>query len=202
MNIYQGHEFVDLGLPSGTLWATCNVGANKPEDYGEYFAWGENKPKTIYNWGTYKYADGGPDKLTKYCNSREWGKRFFKDNQTTLQSSDDSAVANWGDGWRMPSSKQWLELETNTIQSLTTKNGVKGQLFTAKNGQAIFLPIAGHRQDDGFSKAGSIGCYWSSTLHEINPFCAYYFNVNSNHCCNLFYDRFYGFSVRPVRSAP
>lgn len=93
----NGHEWVDLGLPSGTLWATCNVGANKPEDYGDYFAWGETTTKSTYNWDTYIYANGPINKLTKYCNNANYADNGFTDNLTTLQGRDDPATS-WGSG--------------------------------------------------------------------------------------------------------
>ena len=108
------HEFVDLGLPSGTLWATCNVGANKPEEYGNYYAWGEIGTKNSYEWNTYKYATGSYDTLTKYCSKSDMGNNGFSDNRTSLQSDDDPAVANCGSGWQTPSKAQWDELLKNT----------------------------------------------------------------------------------------
>ena len=101
-NTYNGHEYVDLGLPSGTLWATCNVGADTPEGYGDYFAWGETTPKTTYNWNTYKYCNGGEglNTLTKYCSDSNFGYNGFTDNLTVLQlMDDDAATVNWGSGW-------------------------------------------------------------------------------------------------------
>ena len=100
----ENHEYVDLGLPSGTLWATMNVGANSPEDYGDYFAWGETAPKSVYDWSTYKWCRGLVNTITKYCNSG--GYNGFVDNKTELDPEDDAATANWGAEWRMPSFEQ------------------------------------------------------------------------------------------------
>ena len=100
------HEYVDLGLPSGLLWATCNVGADAPEDYGDYIAWGETTPKTTYNWSTYQYCMGSYNTLTKYCNKTSFGYNGFTDNLTTLLPEDDAATANWGSGWRMPTEEE------------------------------------------------------------------------------------------------
>lgn len=109
------HDYVDLGLPSGLLWATCNVGADNPEDYGDYFAWAETEPKSVYNWSTYKYCDGGYYyKLTKYCTRSDFGNNGFTDNLTVLLPEDDAATANWGNGWRMPTENEWRELIDNT----------------------------------------------------------------------------------------
>ena len=137
---YKGHEYVDLGLPSGTLWATCNVGADTPEGTGDFFAWGENTPKTIYNWSTYKYCNGGEglNTLTKYCNDFNFGYNGFTDTLTVLQlMDDDAATANWGDGWCMPTTEQWRELYLNTTHTWMEQNGVNGGLFTASNGHRV-----------------------------------------------------------------
>ena len=175
----NGHEYVDLGLPSGTLWATCNVGASKPEGYGSYFAWGETKPQSsnTYDWSTYKYANGAYDKLTKYCSKSGYGNNGFTDDLTTLQSGDDPATANWGSGWRMPTKSQWDELLSNTTNQWTTKNGVAGRLFTSKkNGQSVFLPAAGGRWDGELYYAGSNGHYWSRSLITDIPCYAWSFS--------------------------
>ena len=103
------HEWVDLGLPSGTLWATCNVGADNPEDYGDYFAWGETEPKVIYNWSTYKWCNGSVNTMTKYCTDSGYGT---VDNKTELDPADDAATVNWGTSWRMPTLEQLDELLT------------------------------------------------------------------------------------------
>lgn len=132
---YNGHDYVDLGLPSGTLWATCNIGASSPENCGNYFAWGEVGAKAIYNWNTYKYCYGIQYQLTKYCNN---GKDGRVDNLTELQSIDDAASVNWGNGWCMPNKSQWKELKDNTTCTWITKNGMSGMLFTAKNGKSVF----------------------------------------------------------------
>ena len=118
------HGYVDLGLPSGTLWATCNVGAETPEGYGDYYAWGETEPKTTYNWSTYQYANGtslDDLQLTKYCSQFFFGYDGFTDNLTTLLPEDDAATVNWGAGWCMPTADQWGELLDNTSIAWTTK---------------------------------------------------------------------------------
>ena len=197
----NGHEWVYLGLPSGTLWATCNVGASKPEDYGNYYAWGETNTKTAYNWETYKYADGDKDKLTKYCNSSSYGNNGFTDNLTTLQSGDDPAAA-WGSGWHTPDKEQWDELLENTTHQWTTRNGTGGRLFTSKkNGQTLFLPAAGYRYDSSLDYAGSNGYYWSSSLYADYPNYAWYFYFYSVSYYMSSYYRLYGQSVRPVCSS-
>lgn len=192
------HEWVDLGLPSGTLWATCNVGANSPEEYGDYFAWGETQPKSIYHWSTYKWGCD-EEKLTKYCNNSEYGNNEFSDNLTILQPSDDAATANWGNGWRMPTYGEWNELEQNTTSTWTTHNGVNGWLFIASNGSNLFLPAAGERWIGEFVDASSIGNYWSSALCTVIPYQAVYFWFNLGRCGMSNEDRYVGRSVRAVR---
>jgi hypothetical protein len=120
-NKLNGHEYVDLGLPSGTKWATCNVGASKPEEYGNYYAYGETTTKDSYVWKTYIYCKGSKNTLTKYCYDANYGNNKFTDKLTTLQSSDDAATANWGDGWRMPTDKEMQELIDNCNTTWTTK---------------------------------------------------------------------------------
>ena len=198
----NGHEWVDLGLPSGTLWATCNVGASKPEDYGNYYAWGETGTKSTYDWDNYKYDKRTSffhPKLTKYCTKSAEGDDGFSDNLTELQSSDDPATANWGSGWRTPTKAQWDELLANTTNQWTTQNGVKGRKFTSKkNGQTLFLPAAGLRQGSRLNHTDSYGNYWTSSLWVSNE--VLYLSFDS-HGCNANYlgSRYDGFTVRPVR---
>ena len=199
-NTYNCHAYVDFGLPSGTLWATCNVGANAPWEYGDYFAWGETTPKTTYNWSNYKYCKGVSDQLTKYCNDLYSGYNGFTDNLTVLQSMDDAATANWGNGWRMPTRKQWDELYNWTTVQKAMQNGHSGLLFTGSNGEALFLPAAGDRWGDELRKVGSYGYYWSSSLYAIVPNGAWSFGFGSVDCigCN---GRCGGLSVRAMRSS-
>ncbi len=182
-NSYNGHEYVDLGLPSGTLWATCNVGADTPEDYGDYYAWGETTTKSTYNWDTYKFSNGECDRLTKYYEGFQFGKKRFVDNQTILQSDDDPATANLGSGWCTPKQEQWIELMDNTTNKWTTQNGIKGWLFTSKkNRQTMFLPAAGYRWDVELESVGLRGSYWSSSLVTFCPSDAWGFDFNSDKC--------------------
>ena len=198
----QDHEYVDLGLPSGTLWATCNVGANAAEEYGDYFAWGETTTKAIYDWNTCKYCESGNRKqLTKYCNRTDFGYNGFSDHLTTLQPTDDAATANWGDDWYTPTHEQWLELYRNTTQDWTTQNGVNGRLFTASNGNSLFLPAAGFCWDDELGDVGSYGDYWSSSLGTDSPNGAWLFYFGSDYYIVYNDIRRDGRSVRAVRSA-
>ena len=193
------HEYVDLGLPSGTLWATCNVGASSPEEYGDYFAWGETQPKTTYNWSTYKYCKGTEDTLTKYCTMSGYGT---VDNKRELEPSDDAATVNWGSGWQMPSKEQLHELYNSSYTTTTwiTMNGVKGRKITSKsNGNSIFLPASGCRYDTSLYSAGSLGDYWSRSLSTSYSYDAYYLFFDSSYIGTHDDGRYYGLSVRPVR---
>ena len=134
--VNNGHEYVDLGL--SVKWATCNVGASKPEEYGDYFAWGETQPKDYYDWSTYKWCNGSYDTLTKYNTNSSDGT---VDNKTTLDLSDDAARANWGGSWRMPTSAEQDELCNNCTWTCTKINGVEVYKVTSNiNGNFIFLP--------------------------------------------------------------
>ena len=201
------HEYVDLGLPSGTLWATCNIGASSPEDYGDYFAWGEttgyNDGKTTFDWSTYQWCNGSPSTLTKYNISSSIGT---VDNKTELELADDAAYVNWGSNWRMPSNGQFGELinSSYTTTEWTTQNGVPGRKITSKkNGNSIFLPAAGARSDSSLNFASTNGSYWSRTLKTINTIGAFTLAFFSSY---IFTDnggvpyRSHGRSIRPVRN--
>ena len=199
--------YVDLGLPSGTLWATCNIGATSPEDYGDYFAWGEtegyNDGKTDFNWSTYKWCNGSNSTMTKYCNNSSYGYNGFTDDKTELDPEDDAAYVNWGPAWRMPSEEQFSELinSSYTTTEWTTQNGVYGRKITSKeNGNSIFLPAAGFRYYSSLNSAGSYGYYWSCTLSSDDPSSARYPCFNSSRITMYSNYRYFGQSVRPVRS--
>ncbi len=172
------YEYVDLGLPSGTLWATMNVGADSPEDYGDYFAWGETEPKDYYNWSNYKWCNGTYNSITKYCNNDKFG---VVDNKTELDLDDDAAYVNMGPGWRMPSTEQIQELIDNCNSKWTTRNDVEGVLLTSKkNGASLFLPAAGLGEGSSeYNLEGTHGYYSSRSLTyffdmTINGYDAYY----------------------------
>ena len=188
------HDYVDLGL--SVKWATCNVGADSPEDYGDYFAWGETKLKSTYNWNTYKWWQEDNDNMTKYCTNSDYGT---VDNKTQLDLSDDAARAIWGGSWRMPTHNELTELRENCSWTWTTQNGVKGYKVTSKtNGNSIFLPAAGCRYVSSLFRAGSDGYYWSSSLYADNPGGARYVNFVSSSVDWGSSNRFSGQSVRPV----
>lgn len=198
--IFNGHECVDLGLPSHTAWATCNIGAEKPEEYGLYFAWAETDAKTYYDWSTYKYCKGSYNTLTKYCNSSADGYNGFSDNLEKLEPMDDAATAKWGNGWCTPTKHQWEELETKTTHTWTTINGVDGRLFTGPNGNSIFLPAGGTYIGAEIREIGHIGNYWTNLLSGYSEN-AYKFILTSGGTESRNYDlRNFGRSIRPVRS--
>ena len=191
----NGYDYVDLGL--SVKWATCNVGADSPEDYGDYFAWGETKPKSTYKWSTYEWCQGSTTTLTKYCTYSSYGK---VDNKTQLDLSDDAARANWGGSWRMPTHDELTELREKCSWTGTTQNGVEGYKVTSKtNGNSIFLPAAGYRYVSSLLRAGSYGYYWSSSLCTDDPLYARYVDFDSSGVGWSDYgDRGGGQSVRPV----
>jgi hypothetical protein len=187
-------HMIDLGLPSGTKWACCNVGAHTPEEYGGYYAWGETQTKSYYDPSTYSYWHDSD------------GDNYQDRNELTNIGSDiagtsyDAATANWGAPWRMPSRAQVQELLNNCSIRWTQQNGVNGRLFTGSNGGTIFLPAAGDRWGAELSGEGSTGRYWSSSLGEGTPDDAYYLYFNSgNAACWNFNGRICGYTVRPVR---
>ena len=186
---------VDLGLPSGTLWADRNIGASSPEGYGDYFAWGETRPKSVYDWSTYKYCKGSGTTLTKYCTDSSNGK---VDNKTVLEAVDDAATANWGKSWRMPTHTEQKELIEKCKWSWTTRNGIKGYKVTGPNGNSIFLPAAGYRYDGSVSNVGSFGYYWSASLNESDPSGAWYMYFDSGYHGSYGSYRYYGRAVRAV----
>ena len=181
-------HWIDLGLPSGTKWACCNVGASKPEDYGGFYAWGETSTKSTYNWETYK-----------------WGSSW--DNVVNIGSDIagtgyDAATTNWGAPWRMPNLTQIKELLDNctSVWTWTTENWVYGRRFTGVNGGSIFLPFAGsHREEGNLIFVGSCGFYWSSTLDESAPGNAYRLYLDPGNVNLDGNDRYASRSVRPVR---
>ena len=210
-SVVAGHRYVDLGLPSGTLWATCNVGAENPEDAGDYFAWGEasgyNGGKSYFLWYTYAhidyqtYASSQQVRLKKYNYNSSVGYNYFVDNLMELQPEDDAASVNWGGGWCTPSKEQFEELFNNsyTTTQWTQQNGANGRLITSRsNGNRIFIPVQGYQGENGLEDE-SIGCYWTRTLSEYNPTeaqNAYFDRFNSGQVSPD--ARFIGQGVRPV----
>jgi hypothetical protein len=191
-------DWVDLGLPSGLLWATRNVGASSPANFGDHFAWGETNPKSVYYWNTYAYLyydNDGHLHITKYNSNSNYGP---VDNLTTLQPGDDAATANYGG--RMPTYDDWVELIDNCTSVWTKLNGVNGRLFTGPNGSTLFLPAAGCRWNTDFIGTFGGGRYWSSSLSASYPgfACSFCFDSANNYLYES-EQRFYGLSVRAVR---
>ena len=190
------HEYVDLGL--SVKWATFNVGALSPEEFGSYYAWGETETKSVYSGFTYKWCEGDYFVVTKYNTDSNCGT---VDNKTTLDPEDDVAYVKWGDSWRMPTKAELDELQTNCTWTWTTVNGVKGYLVTSNKtnyiDRSIFLPCAG--ADNGMLRTGiQSGQYWSSSINLDNPYEVSYLHFFSgNHFANNEV-RYLGRSVRPV----
>ncbi len=199
LDTFNGHVYVDLGLESGTLWATTNVGANSPEEYGNYYAWGETSSKETYSWSNYAHCNGESNSLTKYCDDASYGYNGYTDDLYYLESTDDAATANWGTGWQMPTYDELEELNDYCTVTWTTRNGVNGRLYTGPNGNSIFLPAAGDRDNDNLESAGSVGCYWSSSRQYA--YNAWYLNFYSGNSGCDYDSRHYGYSVRPVLKA-
>ena len=199
-------DWVDLGLPSGVLWAKCDLGANAPEEYGNYYAWGEISPKEVYNWNTYRYgtADGEGNLLTliKYNTHSDYGT---PDSLTILRATDDAATMAFGigSGARTPTKEEWQELIDYSTVEWTTMNGVNGLKFTSiTNGNTLFFPAAGMRY--GSELHGVDGCgfgfYWSSSLDTNSPSDAWAFCFDANNPVHVGKsNRRYGFTVRAVR---
>lgn len=210
---------VDLGL--SVKWASCNIGAGIPEDYGDYFAWGETEPhyeagyaqespqahwkdgKFTYSFSTYKYCNGSLKTMTKYCNNSSYGNNGFTDSKTTLDPDDDVAHVKWGGSWRMPTADECQELLDNCSWTWTTQNGVNGFMVTSKKsgfeGASIFLPAGGFHAGGSFpGRSGSEGNYWSSSLHTYYPYDGWslYFSQEKRYTSGHF--RYAGYSVRPV----
>lgn len=185
----SGVQAVDLGLPSGLKWANMNIGAIFPEDYGDYFAWGEVEPKSTYDWST--YFDNMDDSFSNF-------KKYYKNGgKTELDLEDDAAYMNWGEGWRMPSDAQWTELRTNC--TWTWNSTKKGYTVVGPNKNSLFLPAAGIIYDSSLSYAGSWGNYWSRSLGTSASYVAYGVNFGSgDHVSGCSISRCFGNSVRPV----
>lgn len=197
------HEYVDLELPSGTLWAACNVGASKPEEYGDYFAWGETTPKNEYSYSNYKWCNGSNKTFTKYCTSSSYGT---VDNKIELDPDDDAATINWGGNWRIPTEEQIKELYNSsyTTTEWTTLNGISGRMITSKkNGKNIFLPAAGYYLDTSRKNTGFNGSFtsWSRSINKSMCSSSYMLFSNSDQIkYATIANRCYGLSVRAVKS--
>ena len=203
-------EYVDLGLPSGLPWAKCNLGASKPSESGDYYAWGETAPKAEYTWATYKWMQAGQSDwkyITKYTfadgvTEGIWydsARKFIGDNKTVLDAADDAATQQLGSPWRMPTIDEIQELLVNCTWTWTTQDGVNGYQVDGPNGNAIFLPAAGYRKVSGLKYTGSQGYCWSSSLSTTESNCAYSLDLHSDRYLIARTYRYFGYTVRPVR---
>ncbi|MBR6979706.1 MAG: hypothetical protein IKH88_07730 [Prevotella sp.] len=179
-------HMIDLGLPSGTKWACCNVGADKPEAYGGFYAWGETEEKGNYDLSTYIHCDGSYD-------------TYHNIGSDIAGTQYDVAHVKWGGTWVMPSNAQQVELVESCTFKWTTVNGINGRVFIGSNGNSIFMPAAGRRVLNGHHTVGIIGHYWSSTQDPKDSRAAYMLNFESNYVrWQYYYDRYRGLTVRPV----
>lgn len=202
-------EYVDLGL--SVKWATCNLGSSKPEDAGDYYAWGEVAPKSSYYWSNYQWCKDTLTNYTKYCSNSSLGDNGFTDDKVLLDTSDDAATQKLGSPWRMPTVAECRELLKNCDWKMTDLNGVTGFLFVSKkNGKSIFLPSSGEKDGSELHFGGRIGCYWTSSLDtdeaDYNGNVGYnawglYSDSKTNDNAMAFYTecRYRGFTIRPVR---
>ena len=184
-------EAIDLGL--SVKWASFNLGASSPDDFGDYFAWGETEPKANYSWSSYKWCMGSQKTMTKYCSNSDYGYNGYTDTKTVLDPEDDAAAINLGGPWRMPTDAEWTELRESCTWTGTAQNDVNGCLVTGPNGNSIFLPAAGQR-----GVAGSGGDYWSSSFQPSYPIYADKVDFDSGYIRRNSDFRYKGSSVRPV----
>ena len=206
-------DFVDLGLPSRTLWATSNVGAlcgsTAESWYGDYFMWGDPESVTnkMCNWENYKWCTGDGNKLIKYCTSNKtnyWDGKGKPDNKLVLDEEDDMANANMGGNWKMPTKEELQELINNTTNEWVTDyngiSGLNGILFTSKsNDNTLFIPAAGFLSLSSINNAGYNFYIWSSTLNVSNPNNAYILNGGDIYKIYVTTDcRYYEFPVRAI----
>lgn len=189
-------KVVDLGLPSGTLWATKNIGANYSYHYGSFFAWGETEPKEIYKWLYYKWCYGSSITLTKYCTDRYYGYNNFTDDKTELDVEDDAAYVNWGPSWRMPSKEQLQELIDECTWTTSEDYDENDLLLTGPNGNTLVFPATGYHKDSYHNGKGAFGKFWSRSLRS-DAF-SYCLKTDSSGAKLDYEDRSYGLTVRAV----
>ena len=192
---YRKPVAVDLGL--SVKWASFNVGATSPDEYGDYYAWGETEEKSVYEWHTYKWCNGSYDTITKYCSNESYGA---VDNKTVLELEDDVAHIKWGGNWRIPTTEEQKELLQECDWQWMFLNTTYGCKVTGPNGNSIFLPAAGYRIGASILLPGDLSYYWSSSLYEGDySYGAYvvFFGFDKKYGRSA-YGRYYGNSIRPV----
>ena len=182
---YAQHEPVDLGL--SVDWASCNLGASAPEQYGAYYSWGETATKSVFSWNTYRY--GNSDALTKYNKA---------DGNRTLAPENDAASATWGGAWRMPTKAECAELLDKCTWTWSNRSGVNGYIVTGPSGNTIFLPASGQREGSEASDVGSWGCYWSATLNHRSILVAESLSFDQGLSSVEVASRIVGQAIRPV----
>ncbi len=205
---HKGHNYVDLGL--SVKWATCNIGASTPENFGSHFAWGETSTKKVYTWETYKWSKGTEHLLTKYNTNEAHtdAKNPVVDNKIILDKEDDAAAVHWGGNWRTPTLEEWLELIEQCQWDWTIMNYTCGWKITASNGNSIFLPAAGIVSVDSIVGTGKndneqyYASYWSNSIAKDYPYAAWHLHCVTPSTTSLmdvrFYSRYYGRTIRPV----
>ena len=209
---HSSPDAIDLCLPSGLKWASFNLGASAPEEFGDYYAWGETEPyysskdpltwkdgkEYGYSWASYKWCMGENKTMTKYCSQSEYGYNGFMDTKSVLDLEDDAAHVCLGGTWRMPTEAEWTELIDNCTWIWTTQNGINGYQVSSSNGNSIFLPAGGERDNNDLEFTDVDGSYWSSSLDTNSPNRAWYLGYYLDYFTKSINGRYYGFSIRPV----
>lgn len=200
--IENGHEWVDLGLPSGLKWATCNIGASSPEEVGDFFAWGETEPRSKFTSDNYKFGTWDADRAftgTKYIADAKFGN---VDGKLSLDPEDDAAIVQWGGKWRMPTAEEIDELREFCVWELVgdyyNNEDVLSRLKSRINGNVLILPFAGALSERGGCEKDLSGNFWSSNLHPEYQGYARYLLVESRHRSTNMCCRYCGLSIRPV----
>jgi uncharacterized protein (TIGR02145 family) len=191
-------HLIDLGLPSGTKWACCNVGADTPEDFGEYYSWGETEEKSTYSPVSYKYCTGVDTDGDGWYDENEQYIEVEQDFGDIITGTHDVALVKWGESWQIPTLQQFRELLDNCSSEWTSVNDVEGRRFTGPNGTSIFLPAAGNRNGGSRILAGSSGNYWSSNWGTSDASRASELIFDSGYTNTHTTYRYNGRSVRPV----
>lgn len=194
------HQYVDLGL--SVKWATCNIGADKPEDHGDYFSWGETENKRINNWETYRFTEGDKNQISKYCSNSQYGWHELADSLSALEPDDDVAHKKWGGSWRIPTKAQMKELLDNCTWTWTTRNEINGYLVTGKKpgytNRSIFIPVTGTYDDGKIFNPHKQGSYWSRDCGTVYPPYAYTLELSAREASIGMKSRCESIAVRPV----
>lgn len=206
------YDVVDMGFPSGTMWATCNIGANSPEENGSFFAWGETKPKAVYSMDTYSmYYEGDAYKILKYCTNDERGyvnkEQKAIDNKAALDSVDNAAIVIMGNNWNIPTTQEYSELMYRSTKRWCKINGVYGYLFTSTEkgyeDRSVFFPMSGQNDGDSNEFIGKFGFYWTRVLAGGYSYAASVLQMDHKTGDNITVtntrkERYMGLPVRPI----